>query len=136
MDQQMERAGNFLPRVDEGSGSTNAVDKRVVTLTAPASLAAEQYRSLYYRLERMRELRPLKVVGVTSSLPGEGKTVTTPETLISAEQEGGHMAIVGGTNLQSLVNGLNKIGLKPAGIIAILQAIKTAGALQAELVVQ
>ena len=74
---------------------------------------------------------------VSQPLPfSEGKTVTTPETLISAEQEGGHMAIVGGTNLQSLVNGLNKIGLKPAGIIAILQAIKTAGALQAELVVQ
>ncbi len=66
----------------------------------------------------------------------EGRTVTTPETLITAEQDGGHMAIVGGTNLQSLVNGLNKIGLKPPGIIAILQAIKTAGALQAELVVQ
>ncbi len=66
----------------------------------------------------------------------EGRTVTTPETFVSAEQEGGHMGIVGGTNLQSLVNGLNKIGLKPPGIIAILQAIKTAGALQAELVVQ
>jgi flagellar P-ring protein precursor FlgI len=35
-----------------------------------------------------------------------------------------------------LVDGLNQIGLKPTGIIAILQAIKTAGALQGELVVQ
>ena len=35
-----------------------------------------------------------------------------------------------------LVRGLNQIGLKPMGIIAILQAIKSAGALQAELVVQ
>lgn len=66
----------------------------------------------------------------------DGRTVVTPESIVTAEQEGGHMAIVGGTNLQSLVSGLNKIGLKPAGIIAILQAIKTAGALQAELVVQ
>ena len=41
-----------------------------------------------------------------------------------------------GTNLQVLVNGLNQMGLKPNGIIAILQAIKSAGALQAELVVQ
>lgn len=66
----------------------------------------------------------------------EGETVVTPETMVAAEQEGGNMAIVGGTSLQSLVSGLNKIGLKPPGIIAILQAIKTAGALQAELVVQ
>ena len=36
----------------------------------------------------------------------------------------------------ALVRGLNRIGLKPSGIIAILQAIKTAGALQADLVVQ
>jgi len=35
--------------------------------------------------------------------------------------------------LRTLVAGLNQIGLKPTGIIAILQAIKTAGALQAEL---
>jgi flagellar P-ring protein precursor FlgI len=38
--------------------------------------------------------------------------------------------------LQRLVRGLNQIGLKPQGIIAILQAIKAAGALQAELVIQ
>jgi flagellar P-ring protein precursor FlgI len=31
---------------------------------------------------------------------------------------------------------LNQIGLKPTGIIAILQAIKAAGALQADLVIQ
>jgi flagellar P-ring protein precursor FlgI len=34
------------------------------------------------------------------------------------------------------VSALNRMGLKPQGIIAILQAIKSAGALQAELVVQ
>ena len=84
MEQQMERAGNFLPRVDDAAGSPNAVDRRVVSLTAPASGAAEQYRSLYYRLERMRELRPLKVVGVTSAMPGEGKTVTTVNLALAA----------------------------------------------------
>ncbi len=84
MERTMERAGNFLPRVDDGAGSPNAVDKRVVSLTAPASSAAEQYRSLYYRLERMRELRPLKVVGATSAMPGEGKTVTTVNLALAA----------------------------------------------------
>jgi flagellar P-ring protein FlgI len=65
-----------------------------------------------------------------------GETVITPETTVSATQPGGNLAIIRGTNLQTLVNGLNKIGLKPTGIIAILQAIKSAGALQADLVVQ
>lgn len=66
----------------------------------------------------------------------DGETVVTPETTVGADQKDGNIAIVKGTNLQVLVNGLNQMGLKPNGIIAILQAIKSAGALQAELVVQ
>jgi len=66
----------------------------------------------------------------------QGKTVVTPQTQIDASEKGGQVAIMHGTNLRTLVAGLNQIGLKPAGIISILQAIKSAGALQAELVVQ
>jgi capsular exopolysaccharide synthesis family protein len=84
MDRTMERAGNFLPRVDDNASGGNVVDRRVVTLTAPASVAAEQYRSLYYRLERMRELRPMKVVALTSAMPGEGKTVTSVNLALAA----------------------------------------------------
>jgi flagellar P-ring protein precursor FlgI len=74
---------------------------------------------------------------VSQPLPfSKGETVVTPETAITADQKGGNFAIVRGTNLQTLVAGLNRIGLKPQGIIAILQAIKSAGALQADLVVQ
>jgi flagellar P-ring protein precursor FlgI len=74
---------------------------------------------------------------VSQPLPfSAGETVVTPETQVMAEQRGGNLAIVRGTNLQTLVGGLNRIGLKPTGIIAILQAIKSAGALQADLVVQ
>ena len=65
-----------------------------------------------------------------------GETVVLPDTNIELEEPSGQLAIVGGANLQVLVRGLNQIGLKPMGIIAILQAIKTAGALQADLVVQ
>ncbi|HLL54422.1 MAG TPA: CpsD/CapB family tyrosine-protein kinase [Myxococcaceae bacterium] len=84
MDQTIERAGNFLPRVDETALTTNEVDRRIVSLTAPASVAAEQYRTLYYRLERMRELRPMKVVACTSAMPGEGKTMTTVNLALTA----------------------------------------------------
>ncbi len=56
----------------------------MVTLTAPASSAAEQYRTLYYRLERMREMRPMRVVAFTSALPGEGKTVTAVNLALAA----------------------------------------------------
>ncbi len=84
MDRTMERAGNFLPRVDESAGSPNAVDRRVVSLTAPASVAAEQYRALYYRLERLREIKPMKLISLTSAMPGEGKTVTAVNLALAA----------------------------------------------------
>jgi flagellar P-ring protein FlgI len=67
---------------------------------------------------------------------GNGRTVVTPNTTINAQQSGGPIAILGGSSLRMLVSGLNRIGVKPPGIIAILQAIKTAGALQADLVIQ
>ncbi|MGY3617854.1 flagellar basal body P-ring protein FlgI [Bradyrhizobium sp. USDA 10063] len=65
-----------------------------------------------------------------------GETVVTPQTFIEAGEPGAQVAILRGTDLQRLVRGLNQIGLKPQGIIAILQAIKAAGALQADLVIQ
>jgi flagellar P-ring protein precursor FlgI len=46
------------------------------------------------------------------------------------------VAVLEGPDLKTLVSGLNNIGVKPDGIIAILQGIKSAGALQAELVLQ
>lgn len=66
----------------------------------------------------------------------EGETTVVPRTFVDASQTGGQLAIIGGADLQTLVSGLNQIGLKPTGIIAILQAIKSAGALQAELIIQ
>jgi flagellar P-ring protein precursor FlgI len=74
---------------------------------------------------------------VSQPLPfARGETVAAPDTQIDVAQEGAKLAIVRGTSLQTLVSGLNKVGLKPPGIIAILQAMKSAGALQADLVVQ
>lgn len=66
----------------------------------------------------------------------DGVTAIEPNTFVSAEEADGSIAIVEGTDLQTLVHGLNKVGLKPSDIIAILETIKTAGALQAELIVQ
>jgi flagellar P-ring protein FlgI len=66
----------------------------------------------------------------------EGDTVVVPETVITADQAGGKVAVMNGANLHNLVSGLNRMGLKPNDVIAILQAIKSAGALQADLIVQ
>jgi flagellar P-ring protein precursor FlgI len=67
--------------------------------------------------------------------PG-GKTVVLPRTQIDVDQAGGQVAVINGSSLRALVAGLNRLGVKPDGIIAILQAIKSAGALQADLIAQ
>lgn len=65
-----------------------------------------------------------------------GETAVQEQTDIMAMKDGGQVAILNGPDLRTLVAGLNSIGVKPDGIIAILQGIKSAGALQAELVLQ
>lgn len=65
--------------------------------------------------------------------PG-GSTVVTPETEISAKEEEGSLVLIqGGVSLAELIKALNAIGVTPRDLISILQAIRAAGALQAEL---
>lgn len=66
----------------------------------------------------------------------EGVTATEPRTRVEAIQPGGNFLRVGGSNLRSLINGLNALGVKPTDTIAILQAIKSAGAIQAEVLIK
>jgi flagellar P-ring protein precursor FlgI len=65
-----------------------------------------------------------------------GETAVEPFTAIEATQPDARVAMLDGPDLQTLVTGLNRLGVKPDGIIAILQGIKSAGALQADLVLQ
>ena len=65
-----------------------------------------------------------------------GETVAVPRTDLVVQSGDYPISIVDGTDLHQLVNGLNMMGADATAIIAILQAMRTAGALQAELVVQ
>jgi len=67
-----------------------------------------------------------------------GNTEVVDRTDIEVDTgEGKKLTVVNeGVSLQDLVNGLNALGIGPRDMISILQAVKTAGALQAELVVQ
>ena len=64
-----------------------------------------------------------------------GQTVVVPRTDIQVDDDKDkRFAVVnGGVSLQELVNGLNALGIGPRDMISILQAIKAAGALQADL---
>ncbi len=64
-----------------------------------------------------------------------GQTVVTPRTSVKVDTQGGNkLALVKeSVTLAELVDGLNALGIGPRDLIAILQAIKSAGALQAEI---
>ncbi|MBF0620288.1 MAG: flagellar basal body P-ring protein FlgI [Magnetococcales bacterium] len=71
------------------------------------------------------------------SQPGplsDGETVTDTQTDVQVEESDGRVIeMEEGVTLGDLVKGLNSIGVTPRDLIAILQAIKAAGALQADL---
>jgi flagellar P-ring protein precursor FlgI len=63
-----------------------------------------------------------------------GRTVTVPRSRIGVQEDGRKLALVNeGVSLQQLVDGLNALGVGPRDLIAILQAIKAANAIQADI---
>lgn len=63
-----------------------------------------------------------------------GETAVEPRTQIDVMADETQLAIVPESiSLQQLVDGLNTLGISPRDLIAILQAIKASGALQAEI---
>lgn len=63
-----------------------------------------------------------------------GETVVIPQTAIEIERkESGFAVVEGQVSLRELVDGLNAIGVGAREIISILEAIKAAGALHADL---
>jgi protein-tyrosine kinase len=53
------------------------LDRHLVSLTAPASFAAEQYQGLRLTIERVSRSRDVKTIAVSSPAAGDGKTVTS-----------------------------------------------------------
>ncbi len=66
-----------------------------------------------------------------------GTTVVTQQTTLTVKEEKGHLFVLGKGKkevmVSDLIEALNKIGASPRDIIAILRAIKAAGALEGDL---
>lgn len=64
-----------------------------------------------------------------------GSTVVVPRTDVQVQEGNGRQFVTlgGNVSLQQLVNGLNALGVGPRDMVSILQAIKAAGALHADL---
>ena len=74
------------------------------------------------------------VVSQPNALSTGGQTVVSEKTDISITQQGGAIiALPAGAQLADVVKALNSLGATPQDLLAILQAMKAAGALQADL---
>ena len=65
-----------------------------------------------------------------------GKTIVLPQTEVKVDEANEQLMVVpAGVDINEVVEALNAIGATPRDLISILQAIKEAGALQAELII-
>jgi flagellar P-ring protein precursor FlgI len=66
----------------------------------------------------------------------KGQTVVTPNTEITIDQPQARMFVFNaGVDLDQIVRAVNQVGAAPGDLVAILEALKQAGALRAELLV-
>ncbi|CAG0938440.1 hypothetical protein GPROT2_00214 [Gammaproteobacteria bacterium] len=66
----------------------------------------------------------------------QGQTVVTPQSNIDVSQGNNHMFLFkAGVDLNDIVRAVNEVGAAPGDLVAILQALRAAGALRAELLV-
>jgi len=67
---------------------------------------------------------------------GQGDTAVTPQSVVDIQQEDARMFVFNpGTTLNDLVRAVNQVGAAPGDIIAVLEALKQAGAISGELIV-
>lgn len=66
----------------------------------------------------------------------EGETAVVPNSKIDVQESGSRMFLFdAGVSLDEIVRAVNQVGAAPGDLVAILEALKQAGALRAELIV-
>ena len=113
---------DFIARIEELYVNPDSIARVVVSERTGTVVIGENVR-----------LAPVAVSHGNLSVRIETKEFTNETEIKLYENPAKLVAVEGGSNLSSLVNALNAVGTSPRDLIAILQAIKEAGALSAEL---
>ncbi len=102
------------------------------------SAAAVTHGSLMVRVKEDKNVTQTQAMavadGIATTAPGEA--VETADTTITAEEEIARAFVFDpGVELSSIVDALNAVGGTPSDLVAILEALREAGSLRAELIV-
>ncbi len=131
----------FIAAIETLTVITDQIARVVVDERSGTILIGENVRVSRVAITQgsiMIEVNETPVVSQPAPFSETGETTVLQRSRVRVtEQQGGGFRIVEeGTTLQDLVNGLNVLGVQPRDTIAILQAIKSAGALHADLIVE
>lgn len=88
-------------------------DNRPIALSEPNEFAVEVYRSLRTSLQFLGLDKPLRVIQVTSSLPGEGKTTTATNLAVVLTQAGFQVVLVDADLRRPRVHEVFGVPLRP-----------------------
>jgi flagellar P-ring protein precursor FlgI len=132
-------AGNTVPllaslstlEVDPDTDARVVINERTGTVVMGASVRISTIAIAHGNLSIIVREDP----NVSQPLPfSEGQTAVTPSTQVDVREEANQLMVVPqGVSIGDVVNALNALGVTPRDLIAIFQAIKAAGALQADL---
>ena len=137
--------------VEVDSPAVVVIDEKTGTIVmgenVRISTVAVAHGNLYIQIKEKKEVSqpspfapappagsaPVSTGDGTTVAPG-GQTVVTTDTTLGVEEETDRLVVVPrGVTIQEVVRALNAIGVTPGDLITILQTIKSAGALQADL---
>jgi flagellar P-ring protein precursor FlgI len=83
------------------------------------------------------EIQESTEVTTTPSFTGDGEAVAAPESTVGVTDLGGTLhAVPEASSLEDVVAALNALGATPRDLVAILQALHAAGAIEGEIELQ
>ena len=145
----LDRRVSFLAAVEELMITPSAPPARVIVNSRTGTIvisegvrltpAAVSHGSLTVRIkENLNVSQPNGGAGIggRGNINAAGQTVVTPDSTITAEQSPVRTFLFApDVQLASIVDAVNAVGASPSDLVAILEALKQAGALHADLIV-
>ncbi len=127
---------SFMARIENIEISPREMAAKVVINSRTGSVVLNRRVSLYPAAVAHGNLSVIIDSKPQVSQPGpfgEGDTTVVPDTNITIEQETGSLQMVEGADLHEVVSALNALGATPQDLMSILEALKAAGSLRADL---
>ncbi len=129
---------SMLAQVENLSVDPDAPAKVVIDEVAGVIVMGENVRLSTVAIQQGNltiTVRESPAVSQPQPFSRSGQTAVVPQSDVSVDEEKGRQFVTlsSGASLSSLVQGLNALGVTPRDMISILQTIKAAGALQADI---